>query len=495
MHTLAGLLLRERYRKLNQHYGWIGYASAGLMLILLGCGIAAYAEAWMQRASHAQIQSLMLMLWISWTMAAVVLGKDLHWHIRLERLLRFPFPGFLRLYAAAFALGYLSVPILAGAAAMLCATAFRQGLHPARLAAALSGFLLFAASIRCTASLARNGILRRRSLSPWHSALAGGILLFLLLVPAAAVLYPAMAAMHPAILLGRLISGSGGIAPLAGMVLGTGVLAAADFELQRARVYSGARSPLAPDGTHGPGPWLWLHPSWPAPQLRLGLLGWMRCQSALLLFLWGSLYSFLWTFFSKPNDAEHFYLFIFMNLLFHSHIRGNLLGIDRGGAWLYYSLPDPPERSLSLKSHSLTLLQCGMIASLLAAGLLRARLPGDMLLWIGFLSYAVSGILWGELWGFFASLRFPESIDRTSQFDGSSSIGTLIVGAAHLSFLIFFLHASAYVGHHGTPLGFWGYALGLPLMLGALRQLALQRWIAGILSNKSEFILKKLLWD
>jgi hypothetical protein len=237
-----------------------------------------------------------------------------------------------------------------------------------------------------------------------------------------------------------------------------------------------------------------LHPFWPGPVFRIGILGWLRSRTAFMLFLWGGAYSFLWTLFSKPREASYFILFIFMNMVFHCYLRGNLLGIDRGAAWLYYRFPVRVEQALNSKSLSLSFLQGCMITALFVAGFLRARPYVTTMDWITLFSYAVSAIVFGEISGLFFSILYPESIDRTSQFDGGATAGNIAVGVLQFAFMIFFSQLVRNARRFWT-LGYcWGLFLAVPLFLYAIRTIVLKTWAPQTMWAKREIILKKLTW-
>jgi hypothetical protein len=236
------------------------------------------------------------------------------------------------------------------------------------------------------------------------------------------------------------------------------------------------------------------HPAWPGPLFWTGVFGWLRYRGALMLFLWGSGFSFCWTWFSTSPDAGYFLSFSFLNLFFHSYLRANLFGIDRDGAWIHYRFPLPVERALSARSLSLDFLQGGMIACLFAAGILKGSTgmaPSD---WVRILSYAVSGILFGGMCGWYFTVRHPESIDRTSQFDGGATAGALVVGLLQLGFLLLFLAASSLVERTLPPLLRAAVWTALPLGLAAVRASLLRGWVHRTLAGDIDNFLRRLAW-
>ena len=181
-----------------------------------------------------------------------------------------------------------------------------------------------------------------------------------------------------------------------------------------------------------------------------------------------------------------------MNLVLHSSVRGNLLGIDRGSAWIYYGFPAPIEQSLNSKSLSLNFLQAIMIASLLIAGALRHSAPFSFESWGGILSYSLSAIMFGEISGFYFSIRHPEPMDRTSQYDGSTTVGAFMVGAIQFLFLFLFLQTSTYVRVHMNPACYWILLLSFPAVSVFCRFLMLKTWARKTMLAQSEIILNKL---
>jgi hypothetical protein len=495
MNTLLRLLLLERLRKLRQHYGLQGYISAGTALILLVWAVSAVSAQWIQRLPRNSLDIFILLLWSSWVFFAVATGKDLSWQIPLDRLRIFPSPGFLQLYLSSFALGFLSFPILAGMIVALYWTYIRQGLQLENAVTLLLGYLLFASSVRLSASLGRAIIFFNRSLSSSQKILSGTTVLFLLSTTAVSAGFSGREVLHPAKLFSCILAGHVSGYSLICMAAWAILLLTIDAILRFNLNYAGAPGALSSSNTLASASFLLDHAIWPSPIFRIGVLGWLRNRSALFLFLWGNIYSFFWTYFSRPSDSEYFIVFIFMNLLFHAYLRGNLLGIDRGGAWIYYRFPMPIECILKIKSLSLSFLQICMISSLLIAGILRANVPFALADWCVILSYACSGILFGEICGFFISIRWPESIDQTSVFDGGTSIGALMISAIQLLFLLIFMQASEYMQRHFRSIECYGILTALPLFLLGLRYLSLKIWVRKIMLNKSEVLLKKLLWN
>jgi hypothetical protein len=306
----------------------------------------------------------------------------------------------------------------------------------------------------------------------------------------ASMLHFGIREVHPGHLFGLVLSGKEYLHPLAYLILWVALLGLADFLIQHNLTYSGIRGPLAPrNSMMRRCSVLLFHSAWPGPLFRVGILGWLRSRSSLLLFIWGGVYSSLWTLYSRPDDASHFFLFIWMLLLFHSYLRGNLLGTDRAGVWLYYMIPLRIDRALNSKSLSLSLLQSCMVASLLVAGFFGSNTTLEIGDWSRVLSYALSGIVFGEICGFFFSVKYPDPIDRKSQFAGGTTVGALIVPALQILFLFLFILIS---GRVQISAPYWGLLLAVPSLLLVARFVVLKTWVRRAMLEEREFLLKRL---
>jgi len=492
MFALARLLIRERLRKLSVYYGWAAYLSAGLMLALFGWAGAGAAARYVRQATAVQLESFLMSIWLGWVIAAILTGKDLSWQIRLKRLLAFPVSGFVRLYTLAFFLGFLSLPLLVFLSVVEFCAFLKSGFALTAMFTALIGIGLFVASVRLTASLARGVIHRSGLLTRPLNAAAAIACVLLSAYAGVSIFHPQVGVLLPSHQFGRLLFGEHVLRALIYMGAFTGVIGVFDFAMQHSLTYSGFSGPSAPSGRMSSGSLLLLHPSWPGPIFRVAILGWLRTRSALMLLIWGITYSFFFTYFSKQGDVVYFFLFIWVNLLFHSAFRGNLLGIDRGGIWLYYMFPVRIESTLSAKSLSLSFLQSCMVASPLVAGFLIANPPLTPIEWIRVVSFAVSGILFGEICGFYFSVRYPDPIDRTSQFDGGTTVGALIVPVFQILFLVVFALVSGRASRLLSPALYWCSLLGIPASLCVVRFAVLQTWVHTTMLGQTETIIKKL---
>ncbi len=493
MFALARLLICERLRRLGRHYGWACYASLMLMLVVFMCASGAAATRYVRQSTTADLGQFLSMLWAAWVITAIALGKDLSWQIRPERILVFPVAGFLRLYMLAFLLGFLSIPLLVFLLVLAFWSFLKIGFALGALTATLIGGCLYIASVRLTVSLARVVMLPGRH-CPTLLRLAGGLFSILLLVCTwASIPKTLIGILLPGHELSLVLSGEHFYNPLICMVALLGLLAAMDFALQRSLTYSGIQGPLSPGSRAlSPGRLLLPGSSWPGPLVRIAILGWLRSRNALLLFIWGMAYGFFYMYFMKPDEAFDFCLFIWLNQLFHAYLRGNLLGIDRGAVWLYHMFPTRIERALSSKSLALHLFQGSMIAAVLLGGFLRAGPLIDLLEWVRILSYATSSVLAGEICGFYFSVRYPDPIDRASQFSGGTAAGALLVPIVQLLYLGFFLLSSGLARRFMSPAVYASLLLAAPASLLVLRRAVLRLWVHKTMLDQRETIWKKL---
>lgn len=489
---LARLLIREKWRKLLVQYGWAGCASLGVMLTAIASAGAVAAARLLSNAAQVQVSAALSHLWLAWIMMGLFIGKDLTWQIRLERLKVFPVPGFMRLYLISFLLSFASFPLFLGLILFEIAGSMRRGLSFAALIQILLAYGLFVASVRSAVSLARTVIHRSSALSGALKLFSFFVILILTGWIVASIVDPGFETLLPGDQLGRALTGMDpfrSVSFLAGLVL---LLSIADFVVQRSVTYSGLTGPPA-RGNHMISRGLLLvHAPWPTPLWRISLLGWLRNRNALLLLMWGGLYGFFWMYLSKPEGALEFLLFCWMVQIFHSYLRGNLLGVDQAGVWLYYMFPAPVQKSLRAKNQTLSVLQGCMVAAVLLPGLLRP-VPGmGAADWLLIISYAYSSILLAEIIGSFFSLRYPEPIDRSSQFSGGMTVGALIVPLFQILFAALFLLLTGLTRRFLSPAALWLELIAMPAPLWFVRSALMPGWIQKTMVNKRKAILAKL---
>jgi len=234
------------------------------------------------------------------------------------------------------------------------------------------------------------------------------------------------------------------------------------------------------------------HSSCPAPLWRISLLGWFRNRNSVLLLMWGGLYGFCWMYFSRDTGVLDFLMFSWMVQLFHGYLRGNLLGVDQGGAWLYYVFPAPVEKVMRAKNQTLSLLQGSMVFAVLLPGLLHPAHGMAISDWLYVVCYAYSSILLGEIVGSFFSVRFPEPIERSSQFSGGTTPGALTVPAVQVAFALVFWLMMGLTRRYLSPAAFWLELIAVPAPLWLVRSFLLPDWIQKTMINDRKAILARL---
>ena len=235
-----------------------------------------------------------------------------------------------------------------------------------------------------------------------------------------------------------------------------------------------------------------LHPSWPTPIWRISLLGWLRNRNAVMMLIFGSLYFFFFAYFTKPDEMFGFYAFCWVALIYHAYLRGNVLGVDHQGVWLYYMLPSPVQGAIRAKNHTLSLLQACLMGSALLPALFHPVRGTDWASWLCVVSYAYSSLLVGEIAGSVFSLRNPEPIVRSSHFSGGMTAGALLLPLIGLLFVVAFAAACAAARHLSPSAGLGMLLVGVPALLVSIRTFFLPCWIRAIMLKDREIIISKL---
>jgi hypothetical protein len=493
MIVIARLLVRERLRRLGRHYGWACYASVALMFAVFMSAGAVAAGRYVRQSTAAGLGATLSLAWLFWVVAGLAAGKDLSWQIRLDRVRVFPVPGFTRLFATAFLLGYLSLPLAIALAVFEFWTCLKAGFSLSAVAATLLGGCLYIASIRLTVSLLRAALYEGRYCAVLPRLAGGVAALPLPVLSCLAILHPRILPWLPGQSLALILIAERWLEPLAGLAAWTGFLAVFDFALRRSLTFAGCSGPLSPGGRlRSNGGTLLAGRAWPGPVFRIAVLGWLRSRSVLMIFLWGMTYGFFFMYFSRPEEALDFFLFVWVVQVFHGFLRGNLLGTDRGAVWLYHMFPVAVETTLSSRSHALNLLQGCMIAAVLLGGFLTASPQVTIQDWGRILIYAISSVQLGELVGWYFSVKHPDPIDRTSQFSGGMTAGALLVPLAQLVYLGLFFVLSGLARRFAAPPVFWALALSVPLPPLMMRRILLRTWVRKHMLAQRESIWKKL---
>jgi hypothetical protein len=493
MICLARMLIREKLRRMLAQYGWAGCAGLAVMLSVFALATAAAAGHLAQNAGQAQISTVMNRLWLTWIFLGAVLGKDLSWQIRLERLLIFPLEGFLRFYVLGLLLGFLSFPLILGLLVFEVVAFMASPLSLAGPAAVLVAYVMFVASVRLLASWVR-ALLRPGSLS--SPLLGTGLALGLFAIMAWIALSffcPGLETPLPGHQFGLILTGADLARPLSflcGLVL---LLSFPGFLIQRSMTRSGMNGLPGSKSRGLPrGVLMLLHPAWPTPLWRISLLGWLRNRNAVMMLVFGSLYFFFFAYFTKPDEMFGFYAFCWVALIYHAYLRGNLLGVDHQGVWLYYMLPVPVHGAIRAKNHTLSLLQGCLLVSVLLPALFHPVRGTDCASWLCAFSYAYSSLLVGEIAGSVFSLRNPEPIERSSHFSGGMTAGALLIPLIQLLFVLAFTAACATVRRLTPSAGLGLLLIGVPGLLLSVRALVLPCWIRRIMLKDREILISKL---
>jgi len=489
---LMRLLLKDRWRKLQLQYGWAARLSTCLVLGIGAWMLASVAARLVRDASQEQIVDVLNTLIAAWVIAGVLTGKDLTWHTRLERLLVFRL-SFLRLYASALILGFLTFPMLLCFCLLEISVAERSAGHGAMLFA-LPGFALLVCGVRAMISLVRTALFRAGALSrPVRYIL--WILIACLIASAVVLGVYHIAGPLPGYQFSSIFLGVQPLEHLALTLVVVGLLIAADYVAQRDLVYSGIAGPLGLRVSRkGAGKFLLLRPSPSRVLWLISLLGWFRNRNALLLLIWGALYGFGYTYFTKAGSQIYFAAFCWMVLIFHSYLRGNILGVDNKGVWLYYVLPFPIENAVRAKNSALSFVQAIMIGGVLLPAVLRAT-PGmtTAVDWIGILSFAACGVLLGEIFGSIFSVLHPEPIERTSMYSGGTTPGAFLVPLLQTAILAVLLVPAAAARRNLSPLTAVVAFASVPVLLWAVRTVLLRSWVRNRMVSESESIQLKLM--
>jgi hypothetical protein len=478
------MLLLQRLRKHQRQYGiYVVVTVTAVLLLVLWKLSSLFAHVF--ASPRVQVSGVLHAAWIAWLAVGIGTGRDFTWHIRIERLTTWRISLF-RLYVLDLALSFAAYPMLL----LFSIFAFFGLRHEWTIALwllatiALVGFVLLT---RMTISIARTIVYRRVALMRRQWRIAGTLLV---LATASVFALPSgsAAALAPISNLAGAVP-HGSVRSVLILAIEVLVLSVVDYSLQRRVIRSG----LAQSVRLGAGRKWGSRFLLSASLFRITVLGWLRNPNVVLLFLWGVTYGFVFTYLRPPRSASDVLLFTWMVLIFHSYVRGNLLGVDHRAAWLYYRLPTGIAGAIAAKNRSLNLLQVLMVGAVLLPLLLRP-IPGISrpFEWACVLSFGISGILIGAFAGGIFSLLHPEPIERGAMYSGAMTLGAFIIPGLQLVLVVGFLYLSAMTGH-GVPLAVaWALYIGLPLALAVLCWRALPVILSTLAVRHKESILGKL---
>jgi len=489
---LARLLLQERWRKIGNEQSWPARLSACLVL-LVGAGLLiSTANRALANIPADTISVAASRLVTAWVLAGVLVGKDLTWHTRLERLTFFPL-GFLPLYSLALALGFLSFPLL------LVLSVIEAAFLPKRAGwlsapAVLLGFCIIVCYVRLSVSLIRTALYRHNALTPIVRVLLSIVIALIAVALLGSNFDTGPAGLLPGHLYGPVLLGVGPLQNLALMSVPVILLATADYLVQRQVVYSGVAGPSASRTRKSKSRFLLFHPSPSATLRRISLLGWIRHRNALVALIWGTGYGFTYMYLAKPDRSIYFMAFSWMCFVFHAYLRGNLLGVDNRAVWFYYVSPLPIDTVIRAKNSSLSGLQLVMVGAVLLPALLR-RTPGmtTPIEWAGVISFALCGAVLGEILGSVFSVLHPQPIDRSSMYSGGTTPGALLVPLIQTISLAILVLLGALARYSlGTLPTFILFALA-PVSLWVIRAAVLRGWVRQRMWRRRESIMRKLM--
>jgi hypothetical protein len=270
------------------------------------------------------------------------------------------------------------------------------------------------------------------------------------------------------------------------------LLILADYAMQRHVIRSGVLRPAPAGALLGRLQERLLLAGPPTPSIlwRITMLGWLRNRNALLLFIWGTSYGFLYTWFTNASGLSYFLSFAWMVLIFHSYLRGNLFGVDQKGVWFYFLQPVPLRNVLRAKSASMTVLQSVMVAAVLLPALVRTTVGMTTgFAWVCVLGFAASALLVSDIAGQFFSVLHPDPIERGSLYSGGMTMGAFIIPTIHVVLVLLYLGV-AYFAEQAIPKGAaLLFMIGFPLILAAIRWKALPVWMNQLLARNREEIL------
>ena len=196
------------------------------------------------------------------------------------------------------------------------------------------------------------------------------------------------------------------------------------------------------------------------------MLGWLRNRAAMLLFLWGLGYGFGYVLMTKPESPMGILGFFWMLSIFHSYLRGNLFGVDRRAAWWYSAIPQGLHGGLAAKNRSLSQLQYVMFSGVLLACVASGQpVFREVPALVALVSCAVTMTTVGEIVGSVTSVRWPDPIERASQYSGGTALGAFVVPLAltivALALAVLLAATPARLSASAAALAALGIALGV----------------------------------
>jgi len=430
LRTFTILLLRERWRRTQKQMSVIGVASVGALMF----GFAwIVAEGWRNfpGAGDDSIALVVRPAWLCWLIAGVVTGRDLFWHPALHKCRALGLSA-RRSYLLGVPLGFLSAPLLAVAFVVVTRAYATLTDGGGRLLALGIAFILASQTAMLCISITRNLLLRSEALPARLLILGAAVVL----ASVASAMWPLFGLMPSQFSVVDLLAASmrDRSWPMLPSVFVALLLTLADATIYSVTVHSGLRGdkvfPAAwTDGLRSR-PRFWKRGGVHALS-SIAMLGWLRNRAAMLLFLWGLGYGFGYVFMTEPESPIGILGLFWMLSIFHSYLRGNLLGVDRRAAWWYSAIPQGLHGGLAAKNRSLSQLQYVMFSGVLLACVASGQpVSREVPTLVALASCAVTMTTVGEIVGSVTSVRWPDPIERASQYSGGTALGAFVVPLA-----------------------------------------------------------------
>ncbi len=391
------------------------------------------AEAWRNfpGTTDDSIALVVRPAWLGWLIAGTLTGRDLFWHPALHKCRALGL-SVRRSYLLGVPLGFLSAPLFAVAFVLLTRAHANLTTGAIRLPLLVLAFVLAAQTAMLCVSIMRSVLLRSEAIS--IGVLVAGAAIVFAAVAAATLPY-AGAAPSPFSAIDLLAAAMRGRAwPVLPSVLVVALLTLTDATIFSAYVHSGMRGertfPAAWAGRLRSRRRFWTAGGAHALS-SIAMLGWLRNRASMLLFVWGVGYGFGYVFATKPESRVSILAFFWMLSMFHAYLRGNLFGVDRRAVWWYCVIPRGLRGAFDAKNRSLTILQYVMFGGVLLACAASGR-PAfrHVETWITLVSCAVAMTTVGEIVGSVTSVRWPDPIERSSQYSGGTALGAFLVPLA-----------------------------------------------------------------
>ena len=418
---LATTLLQNRIRKITVQQEWPARLSVTLLLTALAARLVFLVAGARTHAAPQAMATLLVAVIFSWAVFGLVTGHDLSWRISASAYRSLPL-SFPRIFLTTWLLSYLSGPMLAIAVLM---AALMKGIHLEIpwITAVLTAIVL-AATQKGFIFAARNLLRMRRALSLTLTVVTG------------------LSVSCYSLLLCQFRYGKRGLPSGQGWIFaGAGCFCVLfswlAFAHEKALLRSGQAGSLERASGHRLLFRYLATGSESSLFARISMLSWLRSRNALALYLWACVYGFCYPYFTHMVGKGGYLLFGWMVLVFHSYLRGNLLGPEHAGLAAFALSRERLNSFVQAKINTFTMLQIIMLVAVFAAAACKGRTSiGDTADWMFCLQALVLLLLGGEAVGVGFSLWTPSAIHREAYYSGSMTPGAIILPFAQLAVLV-----------------------------------------------------------